>query len=43
MLWAKGVDQLCDWNTNLANQFIHESIVANYVPVLIVISYDNYG
>jgi hypothetical protein len=37
------MDQLCDWNTNLTNHFIYESIEAKYVTVLTVISCENYG
>jgi hypothetical protein len=37
------MDQVCTWNTNLANHFIYESNVAKYLSALIVIPYENYG
>lgn len=43
MLWAKGMDLVCDWNSNLANQFVYKSIVAKYVSILITIYYEIYG
>ena len=37
------MDQVCDWNNDLANQFMYENIVAKYVPVLMGNLYENFG